>query len=239
MDIIEAMAVNNPCYKKGTPMTPVGILVHSTGANNPYLKRYVDAPNEVGENKNNNTWNTANTNVLVHAFIGYDKNNDVRVAHVLPYNVACWGCGSGSNGSYNRNPVGHIQFEICEDGLDNELYLKECWRVAVEYCAELCKTYGFDPMKNITSHYEAHSKGYASNHADPKHWFSKFGLSMDDFRKAVSEYMNGNSDEKKDATKLYRVQVGAFTIKSNASKMLEKLKNAGFDGFIVDGYIEK
>lgn len=73
MDIIKAFAVNNPCYKAGTPMNPVGILVHSTGANNPYLKRYVDAPAEVGVNKYNNTWNTANTTVLVHAFIGYDK----------------------------------------------------------------------------------------------------------------------------------------------------------------------
>lgn len=233
MDIIKAFAVNNPCYKAGVPMKPVGILVHSTGANNPYLKRYVDAPAEVGVNKYNNTWNTTNTTVLVHAFIGYDKNNDVRVAQCLPYNVACWGCGSGKNGSYNRNPVGHIQFEICEDGLDNELYFKECWRVAVEYCAELCKKYGFDPLKNITSHYEAHAKGYASNHGDPAHWFKRYGLTMNDFRKAVYDYMNAKNEEKNEETKLYRVQVGAFAIRANAENMKKKLKEAGFDGFIV------
>lgn len=44
MDIIKAFAVNNPCYKEGTPMTPVGILVHSTGANNPYLKGTLTHP---------------------------------------------------------------------------------------------------------------------------------------------------------------------------------------------------
>ena len=38
MDIIKAYAVNNLCYKAAQKMTPKGIVVHSTGANNPYLK---------------------------------------------------------------------------------------------------------------------------------------------------------------------------------------------------------
>lgn len=33
---------------------------------------------------------------------------------------------------------------------------------------------------------------------------------------------------------VYRVQVGAFTMKKNAESMLEDLKEAGFDGFIVE-----
>lgn len=33
--------------------------------------------------------------------------------------------------------------------------------------------------------------------------------------------------------KIYRVQVGAFSVKSNADSMLEKLKKDGYDGFIV------
>lgn len=32
---------NNACYKAGKTITPKGIMVHSTGANNPWLKRYV------------------------------------------------------------------------------------------------------------------------------------------------------------------------------------------------------
>ena len=35
------------------------------------------------------------------------------------------------------------------------------------------------------------------------------------------------------APKTYRVQVGAYTEKANAEAMLQKLKKAGFDGFIV------
>ena len=34
---------------------------------------------------------------------------------------------------------------------------------------------------------------------------------------------------------LYRVQVGAFSVKENAEAMLDSLKAAGFDGYIVGG----
>jgi len=34
---------------------------------------------------------------------------------------------------------------------------------------------------------------------------------------------------------LYRVQVGAFAVRANAEKMLKRLKDAGFDGFIREG----
>lgn len=34
---------------------------------------------------------------------------------------------------------------------------------------------------------------------------------------------------------LYRVQVGAFAVRANAEKMLDRLKKAGFTGFIVTG----
>ena len=34
---------------------------------------------------------------------------------------------------------------------------------------------------------------------------------------------------------LYRVQVGAFAVRANAEKMLVRLKEAGFTGFIVEG----
>ena len=42
MKLIICHQAKNPCYIKAEPMTPKGIVVHSTGANNPNLKRYVD-----------------------------------------------------------------------------------------------------------------------------------------------------------------------------------------------------
>ena len=83
LNIIKAYAVKNLCYIAAQKMIPQGIVVHSTGANNPTLKRYVDAVDEVGVNQYGNHWNTATPSgrkVCVHAFIGYDKNKQIRVA---------------------------------------------------------------------------------------------------------------------------------------------------------------
>ena len=190
MDIISAPATKNRCYIKATPMTPVGILVHSTGANNPKLSRYVDAPDEVGTNQYNNTWNNPDIDKCVHAFIGLDINKTVRVAEILPLSYASWGCGKGKNGSYNYNPTGHLQFEICEDGLEDEEYFNTAvMGVATDYCAHLCRLYGLSPDA-IVSHAEAYRKGYASDHSDCDYWLKKFGKTMDDFRKAVSDKLD-------------------------------------------------
>ncbi len=47
---------------------------------------------------------------------------------------------------------------------------------------------------------------------------------------AIAE--TGNLKLKQTATKIYSVQVGAFSSKENAQKMVEKLKKAGFDAII-------
>lgn len=196
LDIIKAHAVKNLCYITAKKMVPKGIVVHSTGANNPYLKRYVDAPEEVGANQYGNHWNTAEPGgrkVCVHAFIGYDKDKQIRVAELLPLDICCWGVGSGKNGSYNYNPA-YIQFEICEDKLTDRTYYEKAFAVAAEYCAELCRTYGISVDK-IVGHCEAYRLGYGSNHGDPEHWMKRFGQTMSDFRTRVSEMLKSNGEK--------------------------------------------
>lgn len=204
LHIIKAYAVKNLCYIAAQKMVPKGIVVHSTGANNPNLKRYVDAADELGVNAYGNHWNTAKPGgqkVCVHAFIGYDKDKQVRVAEILPLNICCWGVGQGKKGSYNYNPP-YIQFEICEDGLTDEGYYNAVFSTAAEYCALLCKTYGLS-TDNIVGHCEAYRQGYGSNHSDPEHWMKKFGETMADFRKTVCEILrNDSSTEKKEEADL-------------------------------------
>ena len=190
--IIKAYQTKNPCYKKGTPMKPVGILVHSTGANNPNAARYVDHP-EAGVNRYGNHWNRSDAAVLVHAVIGKDKDGKIAVFETLPPHMAAWGVGKGKKGSYNYNPTGHIQFEICEDGLTDKTYFNEVYRAAVEYCAHLCRKYGLKP-DTICGHCEAYQRGYGSNHADPMHWFPKHGKSMDTLRKEVAALLHYDVD---------------------------------------------
>ncbi len=230
MEIIKAYAVKNLCYVAAKKMTPQGIVVHSTGANNPNLKRYVDAPDEVGKNAYGNHWNNptpSGKKVCVHAFIGYDKDKNVRVAEILPLDICAWGVGNGRLGSYNYDPA-YIQFEICEDSLNDEVYYKKAFDVAAEYCAHLCRKYSLD-VENIVGHNEAYERGYASNHGDPERWMRRFGESMDIFRARVGELIES---EKKVTP--YGVVVGAFESENDAQETLKKAKEKGFiDAFVA------
>ena len=190
MEIIQCYQTKNPCYRKGTPMKPVGIVVHSTGANNPHLCRYVDCPERLGVNRYGNHWNRPEAATLVHGAIGLDKEGFVTVVNTLPYTMAAWGVGKGSRGSYNYDPTGHIQFEMCEDDLTDPSYFDQVMGTAVAYCARLCREYGL-AAESVVSHKEAHALGYASNHGDPENWMGRFGMTMEDFRARVRAKLKG------------------------------------------------
>lgn len=191
MEIIQAYFTKHPCYNaKKKAISPVGVFVHSTGSVNRELRRWVDSAERLGKNQYNNHWNKSNATKSVHAFIGYDVYGDVIVAETLPHDIACWGAGGGKNGSYNYNPHAYLQFEICQGSNTDEEYYWKAITVAEEYCAYLCKAYGWT-ADNITSHAEAHKKGYASNHGDPISWMKHFGDSMDKFRERVQARLDG------------------------------------------------
>ena len=245
-DIIVAIHTKNDCYKAARPIIgPKGIVVHSTAAPNPWLKRYVDCPSECGENTNNNHWNRSSKemgrSVCAHAFIGYDKNKKIRVAQILPYEYQNWLTG----GSANKT---HIGFEICEPAdLSDKAYFGKMWDVVVDYCAYLCKRFNLNPLGEnvIIDHATAHKLGWGNNHGDVAHWWPKYhGVYLDDLRRAVAQRMGMQEpdippepekpEEEPKMDKLYRVQVGAFAVRDNAQKMLDKLKALGIDGLIVE-----
>ena len=172
-------------YKAGRKITPKGVMVHSTGANNPELRRYV-GPDDglLGENKYNNHWNMPKVGASVHAFIGKLKDGSIATYQVLPWDYRAGHCARGKNGSGNDT---HLAFEICEDGLKNRSYFNKVYREAVELTAMLCQMYGLDPMEDgvVICHSEGHERGIASNHGDVMHWFPMYGKSMDTFRQDV------------------------------------------------------
>jgi len=194
LTIVQAIQTKNLCYIESKPASPVGILVHSTGAVNRELRRYVDAVDIVGKNQYNNHWNRAKAGgirftKMVHAFIGYDKTfNDAKnviAIQTLPYSYRCWGCASGKRGSYNVDPQAHIQFEICQGSNKDDVYYWKAIGAAEKYCAFLCRKFGFDAA-DIVSHKEAHDLGYANNHGDPENWMKYFGDDMHKFRERVA-----------------------------------------------------
>ena len=239
MNLHKIIFTENACYKAGRKISVKGIMVHSTGANNPWLKRYV-GPDDglLGQNQYNNHWNTyhpGGREVCVHGFIGKLADGTVATYQTLPWDHRGWHAGGSANNT-------HIGFEICEDGLTDSTYFAKVYLEAVELCAYLCKLYGLTEQ-DILCHSEGYKKGIASNHGDVMHWFPKHGKSMDTFRAAVKALLAGDDtsdDQPADSAaeypaKLingyYRVrkawdnkksQVGAYRILANAKAAADK-----------------
>ena len=170
-------------------MKPQGIMVHSTGSNNPWLNRYV-APDDgiLGKNRYGNHWNQPmSRKVCVHAFIGKLADGTIATYQTLPWDNFGWHAGGSANGT-------HIGFEICEDGLKDPAYFAKVYQEAVELCAYLCKLYGLTE-KDIICHCEGAGRRIASAHADVMHWFPKHGKSMDTFRADVKALLESGTAE--------------------------------------------
>ena len=238
------MQTQSTCYKGTSTMTIKGVLWHSTGANNPNLKRYVqpsdDAPDKVaqlkllGENQYKNDWNHITRQAGLNAWIGKLADGTVTTIQTMPWNYKPWGCGSGAKGSCNN---GWIQFEICEDGLTDKVYFDKVYKEACELTAYLCDIYNLDPRGTIDyngvkvpvilCHADSYDLGLGSNHGDVNHWFPKFGKSMETVREDVAKLMPKETSSVIEPAELYRVrktwedaksQIGAYTELDNAKK---------------------
>lgn len=188
--IEKALAVNNPCYKKGAKITPKGGMIHSVGVPQPDPMVFV---------KN---WQGSSANTCVHAVVG----KDAVAYQLLPWDRRAWHCGSGSKGSGNDTL---ISIEMTEpatikytggsnwielgDGSNTKAHVLATYANAVQFFASICKEYGFNPEDSniLMSHHEGNVKGIASNHGDVEHLWSRFGLTMQQFRQDVKKAMEG------------------------------------------------
>ena len=197
-------------------------MLHSVGWPQPSAMAFV------------NSWNTADKKVCVHGFI---DGNTGEVYQTLPWNYKACHCGGNGNAT-------HIAIEMCEPDCIKytsgsnftcsnknkaKNSLKITYNSAVELFAYLCEKYDLNPLQDgvIISHAEGYKRGVASNHGDPTHLWSRLGTgyTMDGFRKDVKVAM---------AKPIYRVQIGAFSNKQNAENLLAKLKQVGFEGYIIN-----
>ena len=191
LTIYRLFFTESDCYRKGVRIKPCGVQVHSTGANNPWLKRYISPDDgRLGPNPNGNTHNRPGGNVCASAYIGKLQDGTVAVYQTLPWDMRCWLSGSGPNG--NANKLGYIGFEICEDNCENRAYFDEAVRGAgVLLTAYLCQRFGIDPYSDkLEDHAGLNNLGLASNHGDIGLWLKKFGYTFYDFRDWVSDAMD-------------------------------------------------
>ncbi|MGN0985141.1 MAG: N-acetylmuramoyl-L-alanine amidase family protein [Candidatus Enterenecus sp.] len=239
MDLIKCILTANDCYQTGRTITPKGVMVHSTGADNPMLRRYVQPlPGEadydglmdlLGKNPNGNHWNRAGTNACVHAFVGKLADGSVAAVQTLPWNHRGWHAGTGTS-SKSANDT-HISFEICEDGLADPGYFARVYWAAVELTAYLCKEYGLDPLADgaVICHAEGYRRGVASGHADVEHWFPQCGKTMDDFRADVAAAMVGgdNDNDEEDYNMVRYKRLCEISDKYHFRAIVDQLMTAG------------
>ena len=239
MNLHKLIFTNSSCYKRNAERYderyetfqdrgPKGIMVHSTGTNNPWLNRYV-GPDDglLGKNLYGKHWNMGGLEVCVHAFIGKLKDGSIATYQTLPWNFRSWHCAGEANNT-------HISFEICEDDLKNATYFKKVYQEAVELTAMLCKEYSLDPLADgvVICHSEGCARGVASNHGDVMHWFPKHGKSMDTFRKDVDAAMRGvaNTETKEGNTVNIELTVLKRGSKGDQVKAVQRmLYSMGYD----------
>lgn len=211
-------------WYKNTKDVPIkGVLIHSTAANNPTLKRYVQPDDNaadrakmlelLGKNLYNNDWNHIYHEAGVHAFIGKLASGEVTTVQVGPWSREAWGCGPGKYGSCNQ---GWIQFEICEAELSDPDYFGKIYKETIELVAYLCKLYNLDPHGTVTycgvknvpvilCHQDSYQYGLGCDHSDVTHWFPLHGKSMQTVRDDVAALLagaNANNEEDDDMTDL-------------------------------------
>ena len=188
MNLKQNYLTESGCYKAGKRITVKGLMIHSVGCPQPKADVFM---------KN---WNRADANACVHAIVEPDGD----VYQLLPWDFRGWHCGGGANNT-------HIGVEMTEpatikytggsnwtetgDGENTKNHVLATYKYAVELFAYLCSQYNLDPLADgvVISHSEGCRRGIASNHGDVEHLWSKFGLSMEQFRKDIKAAMEGGS----------------------------------------------
>ena len=190
MNLIQNYLTQSGCYKAGKHITVKGLMIHSVGCPQPKADVFM---------KN---WNRAEASACVHAIVEPDGD----VYQLLPWEHRGWHCGGGANNT-------HIGVEMTEpstirytgganwtetgNGENTKNHVLAAYKYAVELFAFLCHQFGLDPMADgvVISHSEGCRRGVASNHGDVEHLWSKFGLTMAQFRKDIKAAMEGSTAE--------------------------------------------
>lgn len=148
--------------------------------------------------------------------------------------------------SSNANDQRAVTIECASDKTDPYAMNNTVYNKLIDLCEDICRRNGKTKLIWISDKDKALSYNPASNEMQltvhrwfankscPGDWlFSRLG----NVAKTVTARLNGAGDSGNKSDVLYRVQVGAYSVRSNADNMLAKIKAKGFDAFItqVDG----
>lgn len=138
--------------------------------------------------------------------------------------------------SSNSNDQRAVTIECASNKTSPYMMNEAVYNSLVNLCVDICKRNGKTKLlwfndKSKSLSYEPKSNEmvitvhrWFANKSCPGDWlYSRLG----DLANTVNKQLAGDNEY------MYKVQVGAFKQKSNADAMLKKLKQAGFEGFVV------
>nr|DAL90518.1 MAG TPA: CW7 repeat protein [Caudoviricetes sp.] len=147
--------------------------------------------------------------------------------------------------SSNANDQRAITIECASDATHPYAFNNTVYAKLIELCTDICKRYGKTKLlwfgdKTKTLNYEPASNEmvltvhrWFANKSCPGDWMY---ARMGDLASKVTAKLGGSAggtETSADNQVLYRVQTGAFSNKVNADAMLQKVKAAGFDTYMV------
>ena len=147
-------------------------------------------------------------------------------------------------------PTAYIECEFHDSVESAEWIINHTVYIGETIARGICDYFGVSfkekqpkPAKSVDEVAREVIRGEWGNGSDRRQRLEAAGYDYDTVQDRVNAILTGDEPEQptpaepeQPATdKLYRVQVGAFANRENAEKMLRRLKDAGFDGFIREG----
>lgn len=157
-------------YNVGGDLSPLGLVIHAT-----------DNPGATAQN-HHDFFNGGNRGASANAFVDWNE-----IIQLIDWHRASWHAGHTAN--YSR-----IGVELCEPKGYDEDKFNEVWNRGVWLSAHLLeKVIGTTVVTrdNVMSHAEASDRWGETDHQDPVSYFEEYGKTMDDFRNAVQQVLNG------------------------------------------------
>lgn len=217
-------------------------------------KKIIESPNHSGKR-------TDNIDIITpHIIVGLAKMDTLGSIFIKPSRQASSNYGVCVDGivgivdednrswcsSSNWNDQKAITIEVACENFHPYKVPQEYFDDLVDLCVDICRRHGFSRMETTSSKEELESKlktkskdtvllsrhNYFANTSCPG---DNLSSRFEELAKLVTEQLKESVEsESEEVNKMYRVQVGAYTVKQNAENMKAKLLAAGFDAYIKE-----
>lgn len=234
MNIISNILTTNNCYKTGRKMAKVkGLMIHSVGCPQPDAQVFM------------RLWAQNVTTVCPHGII-----DSKGIYQTLPWDHYGWHACDPANASYigvETTEPATISYQsgtvVDSNPTASKAHIDAVYKQSVQLFAYLCQFYKLDPLTPgvVISHNEGRLMGIASAHVDPDHLWTRYGYTMDGFRKDVKAAMGAPKPSPSPAPKTIE-QLAIEVIRGKWAcdpERTKKLTAAGYDAKAVQARVNE